>query len=211
MADLDLAPHPLVSEVAIGLFGLRGVSAPPPAQTQRHAQDVANALESAASAAAESGLPPADTPDRNAQALAGSSGLPALVTFMGYLGATLQKDDGATFDPDNPHRGLWSLLYLDTRLWNWLLVRTDGIVYRDAIRDEQAPFRRRDVLWVTADTAVGLGDGSLAVEAQFLTGTFTQASDFDDRPTSGGTLSAATGVFCEARSVVGCCLRKSRV
>ena len=110
---------------------------------------------------------------------------------------------------ENPYRGLWTVLYLDTCLQNWLLVQADGIVFRQAIADEKAPFKKRDVLWVTADTAVGLGDGSVALEAQFLTGTFTEAGDFDDRPAGGGTLNAATGVFCEARSV-GCCTRKSK-
>ncbi len=205
MAVLDLKPHPLVSEVAIGLFVRR--AAPLPTGADQRAKEVVTALDSAASAAGEM---PDSAPDRlYSQALADSSGLPALVTFAGYLGATLQKDDKVRPVVGSPYRGLWSVLYLDTRLWNWLLVRTDGIVFRDAIFDEKAPCKQRDVLWVTADTAVGLGDGSLAVEAQFLTGTFTQAGDFDDRPAGGGTLTAATGVFCEASSF-GCCLRKSR-
>jgi hypothetical protein len=115
-----------------------------------------------------------------------------LVTFTGYVGPVLKRDGKQ-----------WCLLYLDTCLQSWLLVEVAGIAFRDPIKVDQAPCGIQDVLWVKADTLVKSGSGSLSVEAQFLTGRFTQAGDFDPGP-SGGTLAAATGVFCEARSV-GCC------
>ena len=124
--------------------------------------------------------------------LAGASDVPSLVTFAGYVGARFDE-----------RKANWIVFYLDTRLASWLLVQTIGIVYRDPVEDHNAPCNQRDVIWVKADTPVGLGDGSQAVQAQFLTGEFTRAADFD-APTAGGTMAASTGVFCEARSV-GCC------
>jgi hypothetical protein len=128
--------------------------------------------------------------------LAAAADLPQLVTFTGYVGATFQRPGEGTGD--------WTVLYLDGRLWSWLLVETKGIVFRRAIEDERSPFGLRDVIWVKENATVGRGSDSLSIESQFLTGEFSSAGDFEAPPPGGGTLSAATGVFCEGRSP-GCC------
>jgi hypothetical protein len=128
--------------------------------------------------------------------LADANDLPQLVTFTGFVGATFERPGSGTGD--------WTILYLDSRLWAWLLVETDGIVFRRPVKDDSSPFGSRDVIWVKENATVGRGCDSVSLEAQFLTGEFSLAGDFETPPLSGGTLSAATGVFCEGRSP-GCC------
>jgi hypothetical protein len=85
-----------------------------------------------------------------------------------------------------------------------LLVDDGGILAHSDVQDDGVPFtQKRDVIWVKADAAVGRGRASNSVQAQFLTGDFTRAGDFE-APPSGGTLAAATGIFCQARTA-GCC------
>ena len=215
----DLTPHPLIPQVAYGLVGL----VVPLIDSARELLDAetlelvqvdeafrASIEESEQRktdseedlAADDSGEQPDDNGERNrtvdayvALALAGASNVPQLVTFVGYVGGRFREKSR----PDTK----WCVFYLDTRLTSWLLVDTSGIVFRDRLRDDRAPCRQRDVIWVKADTPVGLGNASEAAQAQFLTGEFTAAGDID-APAGGGTADAATGVFCEARSV-GCC------
>ena len=147
-----------------------------------------------------------------ANAFADASNLAERVMFAGFRGPVVE----------HPGRGEWRLLYLDLELRDWLLIETTGILAQGKVKDETVPTeilaqgkveetvgeQSRDVFWVKADTAVGRGDASQAVQAQFLTGRFTRAGDFE-APLSGGTLAAATGVFCEARTP-SCCLFKSK-
>jgi hypothetical protein len=145
------------------------------------------------------GIAPA-LPDKNADTpaniIAGAPDLPDLVTFAGYLGGKV------------PHAGRdWRLLYCDSRLQTWLLVEESNIVYNATLDDYTSPFRKRDVIWVKESASVGTGRGSQSAHARFLTGAFTRAGDFD-APLGGGTLAAATGVFCEAKTAA-CCHRKS--
>jgi hypothetical protein len=195
---LNLTPHPLVAEIATGLAAMDVPIAK--AGNQLIADD-------AAASGSITAPPPPDRGElqdltasaaRDVVGFAGASDVPELVTFTGYLGATLLN----LRDKD------WCVLYLDSRLVSWLLVEKSGIVFRDPVEDEKAPCGIRDVIWVKADTAVGSGGGSLSIQAQFLTGDFTRAADFDESPPGGGTLAAATGVFCEARSG-GCCKPKT--
>ncbi len=196
----DLNPHPLVPEVASGLLAL-GVrllgSNDEPVEAASIAQ--AKPAKPKGRAAADSAQTPAADASRDtakdslaAEALAHTADLPGLVTFAGYVG-------GLTSGREK----VWCVLYLNTRLTRWLLVDTDGVVFRDRLKDDQAPRGQRDVIWVRADAPVALGNASEAAQAQFLTGEFTSAGDID-APAGGGTTDAATGVFCEARSV-GCC------
>ena len=135
-----------------------------------------------------------------AAAFADESNLAERIMFAGFRGPIVKHPNGSS----------WRLLYLDLELRDWLLIETGGIVRRGTVKDETVPFEEqsRDVFWVKADAAVGRGDASQAVQAQFLTGKFTRAGDFE-APLSGGTLAAATGVFCEARTP-SCCLFKSK-
>jgi hypothetical protein len=134
-----------------------------------------------------------------AQALAKSADVPKLVSFVGYLGATITHPASAAADDTNQ----WCILYLDWDLHSWLLIETAAIARRLVVDDQNTTEDPHDVIWVRADGAVARGNGSLSTEAQFLSGDFTRAGDFEAGPT-GGTLSASTGVFCEARSP-GCC------
>jgi hypothetical protein len=141
------------------------------------------------------------SPDMAAsQHVAETANVPELFTFAGYLDEKSVRRPGSQSD--------WRLLYLDLQLSNWILVEKDGIVHSAVVEDDNVPGKQRDVVWVTGDTAVGVGSGSQSVEAQFLTGEFTRAADFRASPT-GGTLAASTGVFCEAESI-GCCNPTSR-
>jgi hypothetical protein len=138
----------------------------------------------------------ATTVEAVAAAFAESSDVSEVVTFEGYLGATC-KHDGKD----------WCVLYVDLEARSWLLIEKDCIIKRESIDHSTWPCKR-DVLWVTSDGAVGVGDGSQSVQAQFLTGEFTRAGDFE-APVVGGTMAASTGVFCQAKSV-GCCGKKTR-
>ena len=134
------------------------------------------------------------------EALARGSGIPEIVMFIGFLGGTVTDPDGKE----------WQVLYLDLALSECILIEDDGgIVAYDTVLDDSVPFdHERDVLWVKADTPVGRAAASQSTEGQFLTGDFTRAGDFE-APLAGGTLAAATGVFCEARTP-SCCRIRSR-
>jgi hypothetical protein len=134
-------------------------------------------------------------------ALARASNLPGVVLFAGFLGDVVP----------NPSGGNWQVLYVDMALTEWVLIEEDGILADAKVKDESVPATlggERDLLWVKADTSVGRGPASQSVESQFLTGPFTRAGDFE-APLTGGTLAAATGVFCEARTP-SCCRIRSR-
>jgi hypothetical protein len=122
----------------------------------------------------------------------GSSRTPELVTLVGYLG----EDD---------HRGgtTWRSLFLDWAMTRCLLIDEAGVIRWEQIKDADATWDVRDVLWVKADAQIVVAPGPESIEVQFLTGQFTLAGDFDIGA-GGGTTAGATGVFCEARSV-GCC------
>lgn len=137
----------------------------------------------------------------SAAALARASNLPEIVMFAGFLGDVVAHPSGNN----------WQLLYTNLALTDWLLIEEDGIVNYDTVRDDSVPAafnRERDVLWVKADTSVGRGSSSQSVESQFLTGEFSRAANFE-APLIGGTIGAATGVFCEARTP-SCCRYHSR-
>src|SRR3954451_3981524 len=131
------------------------------------------------------------TVEPDATRVAQAANVPQLFTFAGFLGAVVGQ-------PGVPEKQ-WQLMYLDLSLKNWLLVEDDGVISTYTVVEDKAPDRQMDVLWVTADTAVGIGSGSQSLEAQFLTGDFTRAADFRTS-VSGGTLAAATGIFCDAQS-----------
>jgi hypothetical protein len=145
------------------------------------------------------------TANQAAQVIQGVGELPELVTFAGYFGGELA-------DPRRPDDKKWSLLFLDSTLSGWLLVEPDGIVHRETVTDTETPGDTRDVtrdvIWVKADASVKRGHRPQTPEGQFLQGEFTKAGDFDGAPT-GGTLSAATGIFCEAQSP-SCCGPRTR-
>ena len=124
--------------------------------------------------------------------------IPELVTFAGFvLGKVTEPGDGE-----------WWLLSTDWQLQKWLLIEEKGVVYHTEVDDDDAPFKKRDVVWVKAEASVGTGKGSQSVPSRFLSGFFTRAGDYD-APVSGGTFGAATGIFCEARTP-SCCGKKSR-
>jgi hypothetical protein len=210
----DLTPHPLVPRVASGLVALGvplidsarrllNLEAIPMVevqeaffQIQEQAQAGGSGALGRAPADGDGGLDPV-VEAYVALALAGASNVPRLVTFAGYVGGRFTREDVE-----------WCVFYLDTRLLTWLLVESNGVVYRDCLKVDDAPCGQRDVIWVKADAAVGLGNAEEAAQAQFLTGEFTSAGDIQ-APTGTGTLGAATGVFCEA-DTVGCCKNNTK-
>ena len=141
-------------------------------------------------------LEAAATAEAFANQLAKAADIPELVTFTGYL--------GGTFDRDGTN---WRVLYLDTRLQSWLLVKDSDVLHSASVESDTSPSNKRDVIWVEADAPVGGGGGSPSVENRFLTGDFTRAADYEAPP--GGGTTAATGVFCEARTS-SCCRRQSQ-
>jgi hypothetical protein len=157
---------------------------------ERPAAAAAEAAEAAVTARQAAG----DDPDR--AAAVAQAAVPEAFTFTGFLAP------GGVKAPWAGEEG-WRRLYLDMRRQNWLLIEAAGILANTTVSDRKVPGGWRDVVWVTADTGIGIGRGSPSNEAQFLVGDFTRAADFRSSP-NGGTMAASTGVFCEAESV-GCC------
>lgn len=150
--------------------------------------------------AAASGQMSSTTESEAVGQFAAAANVPELFTFAGFLGPIVAQPGVADSQ--------WQVMYLDLQLKNWLLVEQAGVITKNTVVEDKVPDRKMDVLWVTADTAVGVGSGSQSLEAQFLTGDFTRAADFR-ASVSGGTLAAATGVFCDAQSI-GCCRPTNR-
>jgi len=169
-------------------------------EAARQAAEAAQEAATRPAAEAEEGEAAAEQPPQPpappAQAL-----MPNLYTFTGFSDSALVTQPGLAYKT-------WRLLYLDLPASKWLLVENDGIMFEDTVVEDKAPNGKLDVVWVTADTAVGIGSGSQSLEAQFLTGDFTRAADFRASP-AGGTLAASTGVFCDAQSI-GCCRPTNR-
>ena len=137
----------------------------------------------------------AEQKERLAAALADSAELPDLTLFAGFLGGRVDRGD------KNP----WRLVYLDSRLYSWLLVQETDILVHQRLPDDHAPSGLRDVLWVRGNANVIQGSGPQSTAGRFLVGEFTRAGDFA-ASTSGGTFSAATGLLCEA-TTPGCCIK----
>ena len=173
---------------------------PPPAPPAvGNPQPTVNAVAAALAAVPASTIRVAATgnaPDDLAQ----GDGVPDLIPFTGFLGGTM---------PHPYSNALWRILYLDVPLQTWLVVENAEIGATQQMPDLAAPTGQRDVIWVGMNAPVGTGSGPQSVESRFLTGEFTRAADFDDSPASGGSAGAATGVFCQGRSI-GCCTPKSR-
>ena len=98
----------------------------------------------------------------------------------------------------------WQVLYLDIAMQRWLCIESTGIVHSATVEDKTVPGREHDVLWVDADALVVEGGWPQTAEADWLTGPFTRAGDFDARPTG-----ASTGIFGGLGTPYGC-VRKSR-
>jgi hypothetical protein len=192
----DLVPHPLVTCVGLDLaekdFGSLPAAAGPllTAFTMAGAKDTAAAFADAKASAGDDEHP--KEKNELATAVADQDNLPDLSLFAGFLGGPVTRE-GAP----------WRLLYLDSRLNNWLLVPEHDIVVHERLDDDHAPSGKRDALWVRGSAMVVHGSGSRSNEGRFLVGEFTRAGDFA-ASTTGGTFSAATGLLCEA-TTPGCC------
>jgi hypothetical protein len=141
-----------------------------------------------------------DEKERLAKA-AGEVEIPELVTVAGYFGGTVELGDD---------RARWWILYLDSQLQSWRLIPHKDILLHSSMDDDNAPFKKRDLLWVDADaiTARGESPPRPEVQAQYLRGDFTRAGDLV-APAPGAPLSASTGVFCEV-TTPSCCTKKVR-
>jgi hypothetical protein len=188
-----LVPHPLVTRVGLNLrkdFPKLETAAQGLLTAEEMEQG--EAAESSAVGTTDDDTQRADEENRLAAALANQANLPDLSLFAGFLGGPVEHD-----------RATWRLLYLDSRLNNWLLVPEDDIVVHQLLDDDRAPSGKRDALWVRGSATVVQGSGSGAIEGRFLVGEFTRAGDFA-ASTTGGTFSAASGLLCEA-TTPGCC------
>jgi hypothetical protein len=193
----DIPPHPLV----VGLTdALDPASATGKDAQQTRADAKAAARDMATTDHARIGRMTRGTqaPSPGPWSLLTDVDFPRLSTFSGYLGNAVIQGDGT----------VWRLLYLDEKLWTWLLIQQDDIIFHDRIKDRNAAFGLRDVVWLDADATMGEGSGARSPQTRFLTGDFTSAGDFSTS-LSGGTVNAATGIFCQA-ATPGCCTRPSR-
>jgi hypothetical protein len=202
MTDLDFSPHPLVTALAHGLSDDTSVLTQALAAAFATAQAAAGGAPAAAAAPA-GGAPAAvdDAARRLVYAFLQESNLPELVTFSGYVAGIVDNGSGSS-------KTEWLQLYLDGKLRTWLLIEKGGIVLRGAIEDKAALGGQRDVIWAKADASVKRGSGTQPARSRFLSGEFTSAGNFSASLT-GGTVSAATGIFCDAQTP-GCCGRPTR-
>jgi hypothetical protein len=211
----DLIPHPLVAGIDASFQSglVRGHV------VGMQVAAVALAAELAPGAAAQSDLLTGKSRHTPAAAQAAGSHAASthpteLVTFAGYLGERVSY-------PDTGHDGVypglrgvpinvtdpWRILYLDSRLSSWIVVKEHDVVFADRAKDETAALGLRDVIWVRSHAVICRGGGLEPLQQLFLRGQFTRAADFD-APPSGGTFGSTTGVFCEAHGP-GTCKRHS--
>jgi hypothetical protein len=226
-AMADLVPHPLVTR--LGMSIARETDVPLPWEAREAAstlheratlaQEANKQAADAQAAAARPKAPPAPPPAAAstpspfdpididdlyarqkqdlATALANKPDLPDLSLFAGFLGGKIVN---------RANGGEWRLIYLDARLYSWLLVREDDILVHQRLQDDRAPSGLRDVLWIRGTAKVVQGSGARSNEGRFLVGEFTRAGDFA-ASTAGGTFSAASGLVCEA-TTPGCCVAR---
>jgi len=138
-----------------------------------------------------------------ADALANDPAVPELYTFAGFLGGVLKDDTDTT-------KTMWRLLYLDSKLFTWLLVDHNSILLRKDVDDETSPAGTRDYVWMKADASVSRGEGPPQrneIQARFLRGDFVSAGDFAASVT-GGTYAPPTGPACPLTP--GCCGKKTK-
>jgi hypothetical protein len=190
----DPVPHPLVVSVALKLGQASAGDFKKSAKNFVDAASKARAGDEAAidaATAADDEL--VDQKNALAEQFANQANLNGLSLFAGFLGGPV------------PHDGkTWRLIYLDSRLDSWLLVQETDIVVHERLPDDNAPSRRRDVLWVNATANLVRGNGPRTNDGRFLVGELTRAGDFA-ASTGGGTFSAASGLLCEA-TTPGCCV-----
>lgn len=141
--------------------------------------------------------------DDLADRFASTTNLPLLHVFAGFLGGAVRQ----TTDPTNKQ---WQLLYLDPKLFSWLLVDVDALLLANNVPDPRSAFGSYDYVWLGADASVSQGDGSVQaneIEARFLRGDFVSAADFAASVTS-GTYAPPTGQLCPLTP--GCCGIKTK-
>jgi hypothetical protein len=222
---MDAAPHPLVVRLVQQLLKRRlkafddstrqavadKLIAQPAANVQ-NAIAAAGALQAAQIQALDAGINAvlrkkpdqlsADEQRRLVQA-AEHADIPDLVTIAGYLGGTVDVRLSG-------RNAKWWILYLDSQLQNWRLIADDDVLFHQSLHDDNAPFRKRDVIWVDGDafTATGEAPPRPEVQARFLRGDFARAGDLV-APAPGGAPSPSTGVFCEV-TTPSCCTKTVR-
>src|SRR5215212_7397012 len=140
--------------------------------------------------------------DRLADELANNPNVPELYTFAGYLGGLVDQVD--------PTGARWQLLYLDAKLFTWLLLNVQTIVLTTNDADDTSPFGTRDYVWMESDASVSRGEGPIQrneIQARFLRGAFVSAADFAASVT-GGTYAPGGGPAFALTP--GCCGIRTR-
>jgi hypothetical protein len=138
-----------------------------------------------------------------ADQLANDANVGKLQLFAGFLGGTVKQDT----DPTHKE---WQLLYLDPKLFGWLLVDVAALLVANNVEDPRAAFGSYDYIWLSADASVSQGEGALQaneIEARFLRGDFVSAADFAAAQVS-GTYAPTTGPSCPITP--GCCGIRTR-
>ena len=169
----DYVSNELVRELAYALSskGIIKLKAATQAAVDAAVKAAADAATAAAANAQDMGAKAQVAVDAEAKAkgmaglvddFADLADLPDLAVFAGYLGGAVKRKPGGEE---------WRLLYLDWQLTSWLLLRQDDIILHKQLKDETAPFKLRDVLWVSGDARVTQGTGPQSAEARFLRGT----------------------------------------
>jgi hypothetical protein len=119
-----------------------------------------------------------------------------LRSFTGYLGGRWTRGTKE-----------WQLLFVDSNLRDWIMMRADQIVYWQRVDDNKAACGKRDYIWLQTDAQVGRGSTLTYPEALFINGGFTAAGDFA-ASMRGDTWSSDNSLFGEA-TTPGCCTGKS--
>jgi hypothetical protein len=182
----SLSAHPLVVGLAMGLSDSAVQSAITAMQT--------GATPSFAGPTGAPELAPGAVRDFGTQVNS-----PELRTLSGYLGGEV---------PDPGGGPAWQIMFVDSSLAGWLIVRTNEILYSNRVKDHTAAGGERDYIWLTVDTMVGRGDSSSSAQAVFLSGAFTRAGDFPTSP-RGDTFPRGGGLLFDAITP-GCCTGNSR-
>ena len=122
-------------------------------------------------------------------------------SFAGYLG-------GSVADPLGSSTFRWQLLFIDTNLHSWLIVRTTDILYFDRVQDDTAAGGLRDYVWVGEDALIGRGDPANSAAAVVRSGAFSRAGDLATS-LRGDTNTRRSGLMVDSMTPV-CCGRYSQ-
>jgi hypothetical protein len=122
-------------------------------------------------------------------------------SFPGYLG-------GSVDDPLRRDSSKWQVLFLDVNLQQWLIVKSEDILYFDRVQDPTAACGLRDFVWVPEDALIGRGGPANDPDAVVRSGAFSRAGDLATA-LRGDTNAPRSGLMVDSLTPL-CCGRYSR-